>query len=71
MDFIRSAELIRAALSDRSGIGLSLMLVRDDSVEGKAEAEARTMDRIADIDSWDGGSEAFGAWNKSGWDLSE
>ena len=57
---------IRAALSDGSGIGLSLTAVSEDSVEGKVEAEERTTDRNASVDSCDGGSDADAAWKKSG-----
>lgn len=68
--FIFSAKATRDALSEGSGIGLSFIAVREERVDGKADAEARTMARMASEDSCDGGSEAGGAWKKSGWDLS-
>ena len=66
MAFMRSVIDINAALCDVSGIGLSLTAVSEDSIEGKVDAEARTMDRNASMDSCDGGSDADAAWKKSG-----
>lgn len=66
MAFIRSVIDTRAALSDVSGMGLSLMAVSEDSIEGKVDAEASTMDRNASVDSCDGGSDGDAAWKKSG-----
>lgn len=70
MAFMRSALDIRDALSEGSGIGLSLTAVRDESIAGNEDAEARTMDWMASIESCDGGTEGAGAWKKSGCVLS-
>lgn len=55
--FILSPNAIRAVLSAVSGMGLSLIAVKEESVEGKEEAAARTMDWIASMGSCDGGSD--------------
>jgi hypothetical protein len=60
MALILSVCAMRAALSAGSGMGLSLMAVREETVAGKEGADARTMASIASGDSCDGGSEASG-----------
>lgn len=42
------------------------MAVSEESVEGNEGAEARTIARMASGESREGGSEAGGAWKKSG-----
>lgn len=53
---MRSPNAMRAVLSVGSGIGLSLIAVKEESVDGNDEAEARTMDWMASVESSDGGS---------------
>lgn len=54
--FMRSPNAMRVVLSVGSGIGLSLIAVKEESVDGNDEAEARTMDWMASVESSDGGS---------------
>lgn len=53
--------MTKAALSDGSGIGLSLMAVRDDCVAVYKDCEERTMERMASGVSCEGGSDGVGA----------
>lgn len=49
--FIRPPKAMRVVLSVGSGIGLSFIAVKEDSVEGNDEAAASTMDWTASVES--------------------